>query len=148
MKILGFGAAFRRRGLWKQDLEDAPGDANDAVIVAHPDSELDGVSFGVPSGVRWEAEEHGSFGCSANVLRNIPQARPGVEGLVLSVRSYRDLHIAVVNQLPPPSLSPGDNDAVLPASAIDRSMIFGDPLVRKNRSQEENCGVQEHLGPD
>jgi hypothetical protein len=34
MKVVGFETAFRRWGLWKQDLEHAPGHANDAFIIA------------------------------------------------------------------------------------------------------------------
>jgi hypothetical protein len=62
VKMIGFEASFRRGGLWEQDLEHAPRDPDDAFILAHPDSELDGVSLGAPSGVRWEAEEHGPPG--------------------------------------------------------------------------------------
>jgi len=62
LKVIGFEAAFRRRGLWKQSLEDAPGNSHYALILTHADAELDGVSVGVPSGVRWETEEHGPSG--------------------------------------------------------------------------------------
>jgi hypothetical protein len=114
VKVEGFQAAFRCGGLRKQDLKHASGHANNAFILAQPDSELDGVSVGVPPGVGRKAKEHGPAECSANVLTNIPQTHPGVESLVLSVRSHRDLHIAVVNQLPLPSFPPCDNAVVLP----------------------------------
>ena len=38
VEVVGFEAAFRRRGLGKQDLEHAPRHATDALIVAHPDA--------------------------------------------------------------------------------------------------------------
>jgi hypothetical protein len=80
MKVIAFEAAFRRRGLINRRLEDAPGNPNHPLIVAHPDSELDGVSFRAPPSVRWEAEEHGR---SYNVLPNIPQMHWGVECWIL-----------------------------------------------------------------
>ncbi len=39
MKVVGFEAAFRRGGLWQQDLEHASGHANDAFIIADADAE-------------------------------------------------------------------------------------------------------------
>jgi hypothetical protein len=72
MKVVGFEASFRSRGLGQQDLENAPGNPHYTLILAHPDAELDGVSVGVPTGIRRKAEKHGSLRCSANVLRNIP----------------------------------------------------------------------------
>lgn len=44
--------------------------------------------------------------------------------------SARDLYILILELLPP-RVPPDDNVAVLPASAIDQSMIFGDPPTRK-----------------
>ena len=44
--MAGFEAPFGRGSLWKQDLEHPPGNANDALIFAHPDAELDGVPVG------------------------------------------------------------------------------------------------------
>jgi hypothetical protein len=41
MEMVGFEAAFRRGGLWKQDLEHAPGNAHYALIFAQADAELD-----------------------------------------------------------------------------------------------------------
>jgi hypothetical protein len=58
MKVVGFEAAFRRGGLWKEGLEHAPRHANDAFIVAHPDAEFDGRALRVPPGVGRKAEEH------------------------------------------------------------------------------------------
>ena len=58
VKVVGFEAAFRRRGLWKQDLEHAPGNPHHAVILAQSDAVLDDVPVGVPPGVRRKAEEH------------------------------------------------------------------------------------------
>jgi hypothetical protein len=50
--LSGFEVAFRCGGLWNQDLEHTSGNANDALIVAHANAELDGGSVGAPSG-RW-----------------------------------------------------------------------------------------------
>jgi hypothetical protein len=61
VEMVGFEAPFRRGGLWEQDLEHAPGNANDAFIFAHADAELDGVPVGVPSGVGRKAEERCSL---------------------------------------------------------------------------------------
>jgi len=36
--MIGFEASFRRRGLWKQDLEHAPGNPHHALIVADTDA--------------------------------------------------------------------------------------------------------------
>jgi hypothetical protein len=58
VKVVDFEAAFGCGSLTKQDLEHTPGNASDALIVAHPDAELDGVPVGVPPGVRRKAEEH------------------------------------------------------------------------------------------
>ena len=60
--MVGFEAPFGRRGLWKQDLEHAPGNSDDAFIFADTDAELDGVSDGVPPGVGRKAKEHGPPG--------------------------------------------------------------------------------------
>src|SRR6516162_8404354 len=71
--MVGFDAAFRSRCLGEQDLEHAPGNANDAFILADADAEFDGVPAGVPPGVWREAEEHGPPTiCSANVLTKMP----------------------------------------------------------------------------
>ena len=59
MKMVGFKAAFRRGGLWEQDLEHPPGNPYRARIFADTDAELDGVSVGVPPSVGRKAEEHG-----------------------------------------------------------------------------------------
>jgi hypothetical protein len=58
VKMAGFEAAFGRRGLWKQDLENAPGNAHHTLILAHPDAELDDGAPVIPSGVRRKAEKH------------------------------------------------------------------------------------------
>lgn len=68
MKMIGFEASFRRRGLWEQDLEHAPGNSHRALILTHADAEFDGISVGVPPSVRRKAEEHGVLARSANVL--------------------------------------------------------------------------------
>ena len=68
MKMVGFEAAFGRRRLWKQDLEDAPGNTHDALVFANPDAELDDAALGIPSGVGRKAEKHGLVKCSTNVL--------------------------------------------------------------------------------
>ena len=41
--MIGFDAPFRCWGVWDQDLEDALGNPHHALILAHPDAELDGV---------------------------------------------------------------------------------------------------------
>jgi hypothetical protein len=79
VKTVGFKAAFGRGGLWKQDLEKAPGNPHYAFILAHPDAELDGVPVGVPPGVRRKAEEHEPLGRSANVHTDMPRTHRGVE---------------------------------------------------------------------
>jgi len=61
MEMVGFEASFGRRGVWKQDLEHAPGNPHHALILAHPNPELDGVPVGVPSGVGRKAEERCSL---------------------------------------------------------------------------------------
>jgi hypothetical protein len=58
VKMVGFEAPFGRGSLWKQDLEHAPGNPHHALILAHPDAELDGVPVRVPPGVGRKAEEH------------------------------------------------------------------------------------------
>jgi hypothetical protein len=52
MKMKGFEASFRRRGLWEQDLEHPPGNPHHALIFIYADAELYGVSIGVSPGVR------------------------------------------------------------------------------------------------
>jgi hypothetical protein len=44
-------------GLWKQDLENAPGNAHHTLIFASADAELDGVPVGVPPGI-WRKTEN------------------------------------------------------------------------------------------
>ncbi len=51
VKVVSFEAAFGHRGLWKQDLEDAPGNAHHTLIFADADAKLDGGALGVPAGV-------------------------------------------------------------------------------------------------
>jgi hypothetical protein len=58
VEMVGFEAAFRRGGFWKQDLEHAPGNAHHGLVLAHPDAELDAIPVGVPPGVWGKAEEH------------------------------------------------------------------------------------------
>ena len=41
VKVVRFEAAFRRRSLWKQDLENAPGHAHYTLIFAEAYTELD-----------------------------------------------------------------------------------------------------------
>jgi hypothetical protein len=41
VQMVGFEAAFRRRGLREQDLEHAPGNAHHTLILADPDAEFD-----------------------------------------------------------------------------------------------------------
>jgi hypothetical protein len=61
MKMVGFDAPFRCWGVWDQDLEDALGNPHHALILAHPDAELDDVPVGVPPGIWRKAEEHESL---------------------------------------------------------------------------------------
>jgi hypothetical protein len=58
VKVIGFEASFRSRGLGQQNLEHAPGNPHHTLIFAHADAKLDGVSVRVPPGIGWEAEEH------------------------------------------------------------------------------------------
>ena len=60
VKVVGFDAPFRRWGLWKQDLEYAPGNAHYAFIFADPDAELDSVPVEVPPGEEDRATSEGS----------------------------------------------------------------------------------------
>jgi hypothetical protein len=62
VKMVGFEASFGRRGLWKQDLENASGNAHHTLIFAHPDAELHDGALGIPSGVRRKSEKHGRPG--------------------------------------------------------------------------------------
>src|SRR5215472_7235393 len=62
VKMVGFETAFRRGGLRKQDLENAPGNSHHTLIFAHLDAELDDEPLGIPSGVRRKAEKHGPPG--------------------------------------------------------------------------------------
>ena len=73
VKVIGFDTPFRCGDLSKQELEDAPGDAHRAFILADADAELDGVPVGVPPGIGRKSEEHGPPRCSANVLTKIPR---------------------------------------------------------------------------
>jgi hypothetical protein len=51
VKVVGFEAPFRRGGLWKQDLEHAPGNTHHALIFTDADAELDDGALRVPPGV-------------------------------------------------------------------------------------------------
>src|SRR5215469_3582147 len=83
--MVGFEALLRRRGIGKQDLEDTSRNAHHTLVFANTYSEFDNGALGIPSGVRWKAEKHGSPGCSANVLTNIPQIDRSVESSDLVV---------------------------------------------------------------
>jgi hypothetical protein len=61
VKVIAFKAAFRRGGLWKQDLEDAPGNTHHAVIFTDADAELDDRALRIPPGVWRKAEKHASL---------------------------------------------------------------------------------------
>ena len=58
VKVVRFEAAFRCRSLWKQDLENAPGDAHHTVIFADAYTELDDGSLGVSPGIGRKPEKH------------------------------------------------------------------------------------------
>jgi len=53
-----FDAPFWRGGLWKQDLEHAPGNTHDSLILADADAELDDRALRIPPGVGRETKEH------------------------------------------------------------------------------------------
>jgi hypothetical protein len=73
VKVVRFEAAFRCRSIWKQNLENAPGDAHHTLIFADAYTELDDRSLGVPASIGRKAKEHGPPGkCSTNVLPNMP----------------------------------------------------------------------------
>jgi hypothetical protein len=42
MKMVGFEAAFRRGGLWKEDLEHAPENPHHTLVLSNTDAEFDG----------------------------------------------------------------------------------------------------------
>src|SRR6266540_992823 len=58
IQVVGFEAAPRRRALVEQSLEHAPGNPNDALILADAYAELDHGRVGVPAGVRGKTKEH------------------------------------------------------------------------------------------
>jgi hypothetical protein len=60
--VVRFEAAFRRRSIWKQDLENAPGDAHHTLIFADAYTELDDGSLGIPASIGRKAKEHGPPG--------------------------------------------------------------------------------------
>jgi hypothetical protein len=62
VKVVRFEAAFRRRSLWKQDLENASGHAHHPLIFADAYTELDDQSLRVPASIGRKAKEHGPPG--------------------------------------------------------------------------------------
>src|SRR5438067_2538531 len=71
VEVVRFEAAFGRRSLWKQVLENASGHAHHTLIFADAYTELDDGSLGVPASIGRKAKEHGRpRKCSANVLPN------------------------------------------------------------------------------
>jgi len=68
VKVVGFEASFGRRGLWKQDLENAPGNAHHTLIFAHLDAELDDEPLGIPLASGGKRKNMDLLWCSANVL--------------------------------------------------------------------------------
>jgi|SRR6516165_724243 len=86
--MIGFDASFGRRGLWKQDLEHAPGNAHHTLIFSHPDAELDDRAlwrFHRASGGK--RKNIGLLGCSTNVLSNVSQMPRGVESFAIGKRN-------------------------------------------------------------
>jgi hypothetical protein len=79
VNVIAFDAPFWGGGLWKQDLEHAPGNTHDSLILADTDAELDDGALWVPAGVGRKSEKHRLPGCSSNVLTKIPQMDHGVE---------------------------------------------------------------------
>ena len=82
VKVVGFEASFGRRGLWKQDLENAPGNAHHTLIFAHLDAELDDEPLGIPlaSGGK---RKNMALGCSTNVPSNVSQMPRGLESVAI-----------------------------------------------------------------
>src|SRR5947209_2749854 len=77
VKVVCFEAAFRRRSLWKQDLENASGHAHHTLIFADAYTELDDGSHGVPASIGRKAKEHGPpRERSSNVPPNMPRHNP------------------------------------------------------------------------
>jgi hypothetical protein len=72
VKMIGFEASFRRRGLWKKDLEHAPGNPHHALMVADPDAELDGVPSGFHRTSGGKRKNMYLMECSASVLSEVP----------------------------------------------------------------------------
>ena len=62
MKVVHFEAAFRRRSLRKQDLENASGHAHHTLIFADAYTELDDGSLGVPAGIGRKRKNMGLLG--------------------------------------------------------------------------------------
>jgi hypothetical protein len=60
VNVIAFDAPFWRGGLSKQDLEHAPGNTHDSLILADADAELDDRALGVPPGVGRKTKEHRS----------------------------------------------------------------------------------------
>src|SRR5438270_8858324 len=59
VKVVRFEAAFRRRSLWKQDLENAPGHAHHTLIFADAYTELDDGSLRIPASIGRNAKDMG-----------------------------------------------------------------------------------------
>jgi hypothetical protein len=66
VKVIRFEAAFWRRSLWKQVLENAPGHAHHTLIFADAYTELDDGSLRVPASIGRKAKNMG-------LLVNVPR---------------------------------------------------------------------------
>jgi hypothetical protein len=80
VEMISFEAALGCRGLGQQDLENAPGNPNDAIVFTNLDAELDDGAIGIPTGIRRETEEHEppTMFCQCSV-KHIVLARRNVE---------------------------------------------------------------------
>jgi len=85
--MIGFDASFGRRGLWKQDLEHAPGNAHHTLIFSTPmpNSTTERWRFHRASGGK--RKNIGLLGCSTNVLSNVSQMPRGVESFAIGKRN-------------------------------------------------------------
>jgi hypothetical protein len=67
MKVVGFEAAFRRGGVWQQDLEHAPRYSNDAFIIADADA---------PNSTTVRSGFHRASGGKRKNMRYLPRRQP------------------------------------------------------------------------
>jgi hypothetical protein len=63
VEMISLDALLRGRAMAEKALQDAPRNADDALVFPNGNPELDGIVFGVPMSVRRETEEHGAPRC-------------------------------------------------------------------------------------